>query len=131
MSDYARLRTFLEVSSASDYSRADEASTSWTGTPTQRVVDRKISVTTGGFTLALNEMLSALSFLQVTNLDASNYITIVFKTNAGSGTSYSMKLLAGETCVLRDLYVTAGHAADVTLTANTATCLCAVSYVGT
>lgn len=131
MSDYARLRTFLEVSNASDYSRSDEASTVWTGTPTQRVVDRKISCPTTGFTLKLNEFASALSFLQINNLDTTNYVTVVFKTNAGSGTSYSMKLLAGETTVLRDLYITASAGADVSITANTSSVICAVSYVGT
>lgn len=131
MTDFARLRTLLEVSSASDYSRADESNTTWTGTPTQRVVDRKVSVPTAGFTLKMNEIATALNFLALSNLDTTNYITVVFKTNAGTGTSYSMKLLAGETCVLRDLYVTAGAAADVTLTANTLACLALVSYVGT
>jgi hypothetical protein len=90
----------------------------------------ELSCATSGTTLSLAH-LATCALIVIKNTDTTNYVTVTFKTNAGTGTAYSMKLTAGQEAVFRDIYATGGAVANWTITANTSAVVCEVSYVGT
>lgn len=127
MADYYKLTVLSRYSESSDYSdpAINQAQSQELTTPTTYIETQVLS-TTGGTTLSTANFTS-LKSLVLTNKDSTNYVTVVYRTGAGAATNQTMKLLAGETCVLKD--VTA--ATNPTLTANTASVEVAVVAVGT
>lgn len=131
MAKYTRFRTLLEASATSDYAKPEYGDTEETAsTSTQVRFHDTISVATTGSTYSM-ALLATCRLLQIKNTDSTNYVTLSYTTGAGGATAQSMKLLAGETAVLRDLRAVATVVANVTITANTAACLCEISYEGT
>jgi hypothetical protein len=132
MAKYTRFRTLFEVSDTSDFAKADVYATEETATTATKVRLKELisAALTPGTVLSLAHLVTCPR-LQITNKDASNFVTITYQTNSGGATTQTKKLLAGKTCVLRDIRAVASVVQNVTLVADTAACDVEVSYEGT
>lgn len=117
MTDYSRSTTTLRYGETSDYSdNLVNRATTFEATTNTRFTEQQFSALTTGTTISLASF-TTLSVLHLTNKDTANYVTVTYRTGAGAATTQTMKLLAGEDTLLRD--VTA--ATSLVFTANTAT----------
>lgn len=132
MAKYTRFRTLYEISDTSDFAKADVYATEETSTsPTKvRLKETLSAALTTGTTLSLAHLVTCPR-LQLTNKDATNFVTVTYQTNSGAATTQTQKLLAGKTCVLRDIRAVTSVVQNVTLVADTAACDVEVSYEGT
>lgn len=113
---YIRARCLLEISDTSDYSSVSTHATSNTYTATESVLRRQITCATsatGGESVDLTNLDSANDIL-IENLDSTNYVTVVYRTNGGA-TDQTIILLAGNWVKLSDL----DPATALTLAADT------------
>lgn len=127
MADYAKLRVGLTYSENSDYSNpiVDDLST-YAPTTATKVINEKLSAGTSGQAWTAAEMTACLG-LTVVNTDGTNYVTVTYKTIAGSATTQTQKLVAGAFFHVADW----DPSTTVTLTANTAACICKLRAIGT
>ena len=129
MSYYARTRVMIEASLYSDYGAADTASYEFTDTPTMWEVNKLVSVGTTP-TEAIDTIVSyvaGVKTLIVKNTDATNYVTLVWRSAGNSGNDNKVRIAAGELAVIPDVTETT----NPTLQANTAACLCRITIMGT
>lgn len=123
---YHRTRILTEVSDYSDYSNATIVQTESTNTAALVVRSSpSMSVPTAGITLTASGAATAWSLLRVHNQDTTNYVTVAY-TSVGSAGSVSVRVLAG-----KDLVLTSdmNHSNNITVTANTAACICDVMTI--
>jgi hypothetical protein len=120
---YSRLRTVLEVSEHSDYSKAQVYQFEATAQTSTKVSVLNVDAVTGTLTVDLGGF-SSLIDVMVRNTDPTNFITVTYSYN---GNSESTRCLAGNWVKLS--FITA--ASDLLLTADTATCNCDVWLLGT
>ncbi len=123
MASYARVRTILEHSEASDYSNPTliEEFTS-TATPTKKLAI-EISAATGGTTVETGTF-TTISHCVIENEDATNFVEVEFDYDSATR---KVKVVADSHTVLQALDPTA----DITITADTAACVCEVWLFGT
>lgn len=123
---YARLRIGLEVSTASDYSRAVEHGITVTATPDEYRIKDVIDVATSAQTYTLSYLVS-LTDLLIKNNDTTNYVTVTWRSAGNSSVDNIVRLAAGKSMLLNDVTV----ASNLTLTADTAVVEVEISYLGT
>ena len=127
MSDYARLRLFLEYSTASDYSRAKTHGIEVTATPDEgRLSDGPYEGGTSAQTYTLSH-LASLTDLVIYNAGPTNFVTVTWRSAGNSAVDNIVRLSAGKAMLLTDVTV----ANNLTLQANTAAVEVEISYLGT
>jgi len=126
MADYFKLRLIATYSPNSDYSDPTLIS-DWTVDETpNEVVLRKVEAATGGTAVSVTDMDDPLLYLMVRNKDDSNYVDVDYTEGAAGAATPTIRLLAGQACVITDIDTTA----SITLTANTSAVDCDVLIVG-
>lgn len=126
MTDYFRLRTWVQYSENSDYHDALQDELEYTSTPTVGDTARKVSALTsggGGTSLNLGHYTSVTAVV-VENLDATNYVEIEHDYDGQAAVTY---LPAGAHTIL----YSPTPASDMSLTADTAAVTCKVWVIGT
>lgn len=123
MTDYVRIRTTIESSSASDYSNAETHGYTLALTPDEWF-HRRIEADTGGTTVAISTYASMTGVFAY-NRDSTNYVTVNFATAAIA--SVTIRLDAGEFFFSPDILPTTA----ITLTANTAAVVVDLYTAGT
>lgn len=129
MTDYARVRIDFEVSEFSDYGSPYIRPPQWSEALTPDEADYKGRVEaalTPGTTIA-TAFLTTCTLLAVRNLDATNYVTLTWRSAGNGSTDNVVRIAAGDVFVTQD--VTAGN--DPNIMANTAACKCEVLVMGT
>lgn len=127
MSDYFKVRTIATFSENSDYSDPEFATNfvDYEITPDEAQVI-KIEADTGGTTIETGTY-TDLTYVEVVNLDETNYVDVVVTTDSKSGSITVRCPKNGGRAVICDV----NPANDIALTANTAACLCKVVIAGT
>ncbi len=120
MANNVRLALKAVLSTNTDYTAPNSQirALEWTGTPTEFRGPSVQSVGTSSETLVAANALASASLIYVRNLDATNFVTLIFSNDAGSVTH---KLAAGGTDFICTTDVVS--TAAVTCTADTAACL--------
>jgi len=131
MSDYARLKLIYEKSTASDYSRALQHYVTEVFTPDEHLIAHVIEAATGGTTVTLGH-LASVNILVVANLDTTNFVSVTWTDTATNANTQKIGAASAagkaKVLVIPDVDPTA---ANLVITADTAACLCEVSYGGT
>lgn len=127
MAKYLRIRTTVEVSDATDYSRAEVYELSDTYTPDERMKYLVEAAITTGDDISTGSFAS-IDAMVVENKDTTNFVTLTYVSLSGGGTptSQPIKILAGEHVVLVDV----DPSTDPNITADTAACICMVDIWG-
>lgn len=112
---YCRFKAVLEVSAASDYSNPRLHKISETNTAAEWQVSTELAAATGGTSFDAS-LYDAANNLLVENLDGTNFVTVVYRTNSGSTTDQTQKVLKGDCAKITDF----DPATAVTITADTA-----------
>lgn len=121
---YSRIRTLIEVSDYSDYSNATVMQTEVLNTAILVPrVSASMTIPTAGITLTLSGAATAWSALHIKNTDSTNYVTIAY-TSVGAAGAATVRVLAGKSVTLTS---DINHSGNITLTANTAACICDVT----
>jgi hypothetical protein len=127
MVDYSKTTTTVRYGEVSDYSdNLVNRSSTFESTTDTKFTEQQFGALTTGTTISL-AVFTTLSAVKLLNKDPANYVTVTYRTGAGVATTQTMKLLAGQDALLRD--VTA--ATSLVFTANTATVEVELIAVGT
>jgi hypothetical protein len=127
MADFLKAEVKITHSENSDYSDP-EVITNWDPfelTPDE-VLTMKVDAETGGTTVETG-MFTTITFVAVKNLDTTNFVDATFRTTGNGATSNIVEIDPGGFLMVSDLT----PANDLTLTADTATCICKVFIAGT
>lgn len=127
MSDYLKVRTVTTFSENSDYSDPEFVTNfvDYEITPDEAMIF-KVEADTGGTTFELGSF-ADITYLEVVNLDTTNYVDVTVSTDANSSTTFSARCpKSGGRFVVCD----PDPADDLVLTANTAACLVKVVIAG-
>jgi hypothetical protein len=118
-----------EVSSSSDYGTPYIAPPKWveTLTPDEAIYHARIEAALTPGTAINTSVLTSCTLLSVRNLDATNYVTLTWRSAGNSGVDNIVRIQPGDIAHIQD--VTA--ATNPTLVANTAACNCEVLVLGT
>jgi hypothetical protein len=129
MTDYARIIATFEVSANSDYGAPYIAPPKWTEalTPDESSYQARVEAALTPGTAISTSILGTCTLLAVRNLDATNYVTLTWRSAGNSGVDNIVRIQPGDLFICQD--VTA--ATNPTLVANTAVCNCEVLFLGT
>jgi hypothetical protein len=126
MSDYARARFAIDVSTQSDYTNPYCHPRLELELTPDECIDCKVEADTGGTTFTTDNLTSA-SLLLISNLDATNYVEVRHRSVANGVTHFHTRVGAGQTYVTPDFTVSN----DILLTADTASVVCRIIILGT
>jgi hypothetical protein len=129
VTDYARATLTYEVSTQTDYGSPYVAPPKWVEalTPDESIYHARLEAALSPGTAINTSVLGTCTLLAVRNLDATNYVTLTWRSAGNGGTDNIVRIQPGDLFHVQD--VTA--ATNPTLVANTAACSCEVLVLGT
>lgn len=126
MADYCKLRLITTYSDNSDYSDpVVEADWSAEYRPDE-IIQRKVEAATGGTAVTATDLDDPIIALAIYNRDDTNYVEVDYTEGAAGAATPTIRVPAKGLAVIPDIDSTAA----ITITANTAACICDVIILG-
>ena len=130
MADYCKASLVAVYSENADYRDPEVDTQNWEEyvlTSPVKAEEHKVNATSAAAITISTANYTAVALFAVKNLDATNYVTCIYKTAGGAATAQTCRIPAGGLLVLSDLTA----ATSPTLQASGADCKCKVFIAGT